>query len=168
MKFQINQIELVTAILTEVDRQAKERGIKKFGFVPFQLNSVCEHASAIVRETYRDPVVAVPNMGIDAWLRTDDTGRSSKAMAYHICHIPMIYASEDLRAYPRDPEDFGRCHRFLEAVPQARLNLGMMGPVSAIWSRLVDEWDSLTAIYLEELPTGSAPKLYARMKELGC
>ena len=43
-----------------------------------------------------------------------------------------------------------------------------MAEMSAVpgWERLAGAWPELTAIYLEELPTGNAPKLYARIKEL--
>jgi hypothetical protein len=37
-----------------------------------------------------------------------------------------------------------------------------------VWKNIIDNWSELTRLYLEELPTGRAPKLYERMKALGC
>lgn len=48
-----------------------------------------------------------------------------------------------------------------------RNRIGEMRSVPG-WAKLVDAWDELEALYLEEVPkgTGRAPKLYARMREL--
>lgn len=54
--------------------------------------------------------------------------------------------------------------RILISVP-AQLVVALLSPV---WREIMISWDSLVALYLEELPTGRCPKLYARMKELGC
>lgn len=67
---------------------------------------------------------------------------------------------------PYDPDDFGRCHRLLDRFPAWRLRLGEVPAVYPAWTPLVPAWDELTALYVEELPSGRCPKLYARLREL--
>lgn len=164
----LDQMSLVVGILELVDAQAKARGIKKYCVSTGKMNAICKAATEIVLEFDREEIMATPAMGLDAWLASDDTGRSSNAMAHHMLGAGSRGATPyDLMAHPIDPDDFGRCHRLLEADPGSREQLYKMRRVSSVWARLVDAWDELTALYLEELPTGKAPKLYARMKEIG-
>lgn len=98
------------------------------------------------------------------WLQSGDTGLSSKYMA-SVCaragNPQSLYPS-----YPLDPSDFGRCYRFLKAVPEARDNLHKLKDSGAVWSAYVDHWDEMERLYEEEQPTGSAPKLYALMQRI--
>lgn len=41
-----------------------------------------------------------------------------------------------------------------------------MGAHSPEWAALAGAWSELTALYIEERPSGMAPRLYARMREL--
>ena len=63
---------------------------------------------------------------------------------------------------PHDPDDFGRCHRLLQAFPEWRSRLDEMRAHPG-WGPLVDAWSELEALYAEEIQSGKAPKLYARM-----
>jgi hypothetical protein len=95
------------------------------------------------------------------WLAGPDTGASSRAL----CRKLTSVMTEPFPPTPLDPDDFGRCHRLLHAIPGWRARIGeMRGEVG--WTNLVDAWDELEALYLEELPSGRCPKLYARMKAL--
>lgn len=101
-----------------------------------------------------------------AWLANGDTGISSKA-------IWGVLMGRDIGALefgddntPRDPSDFGRCYRLLKVMPSWRLRLPEVAAKFPRWKPLVDAWDELTTLYEQELPKGSAPKLYDRMKEL--
>lgn len=164
MEFQVDQLSLVVSITTALADQAKERGIELM-VDERRFNTIIDAANLIV-ESYAKPLTkASAGMGLTAWLMSDDTGVSSKTMAAVLCGVPYAL---NRRHHPSDPDDFGRCHRFLEAVPEARAKLVEMKRASSVWSNLVDSWDELTALYLEELPSGKAPRLYARMKELGC
>ncbi len=99
------------------------------------------------------------------WLTDEYTCLSSRFMAR------TFIGSKDENDdpyHPRDPADFGRCHRFLEKIPELRIYLPMLKSKSDVWSNLVDHWDECTAMYLEELSSGMAPKLYNFMKSLGC
>ncbi len=94
------------------------------------------------------------------WFTGGDTGTSSKTI-----WSVMTGEHVDRRGIPYDPADFGRCHRLLEKFPQWRARLHEMAIVPG-WEPLAEHWDELTALYLEELPTDVAPKLWARMREL--
>jgi hypothetical protein len=54
---------------------------------------------------------------------------------------------------------------FLEVVPEAADKLHLMSRVSPLWNRLVDHWGHLTALYVEEFPTGKFEKLDARIEK---
>lgn len=104
-----------------------------------------------------------------AWLLSGSTGLSSECiMATLLCGEKV--KNTDLyraAAYPRDPSDFKRCVDLLNTVPSFRTRLHIMKSVSKKWEVLVEHWDELEAMLSEEIKTGySAPKLYARMKEL--
>lgn len=61
---------------------------------------------------------------------------------------------------PADPSDLCRC---LEVSPEPPEH---MRKVSPQWAALVDHWHELAALLVEEHPTGSGPKTYARMQQL--
>ncbi|MCK4666825.1 hypothetical protein KAU33_08750 [Candidatus Dependentiae bacterium] len=43
-----------------------------------------------------------------------------------------------------------------------------MKEISPLWNQIVFHWDELERLYYEEYKGGSCPKLYDRMRELGC
>jgi hypothetical protein len=49
--------------------------------------------------------------------------------------------------HPYDPDDFSRCYKLLQAVPEWRNELHRLKPLSKAWSNLVDNWDKLTEMY---------------------
>jgi hypothetical protein len=152
----LDQIGIVTAILNEIAKQVPE-----IGALPRQFNAVIDAANSIVREFARGEIASTPNSGIQAWRKTDQVGASSDFMAAKL-------GNAGIRDYehPHDPSDFGRCLFLLEAAPELREKLPEMAKESEQWAELVAHWDELEALWKEESPTGEAPKLYARMKEL--
>jgi len=102
------------------------------------------------------------------WFVQGETGISSEALAAAICDIAPDDTWAKYGNHPADPDDFKRCVKFLDTVPEARKHLHKAAALSDVWARLVGNWDELEALFREEYPTKSAPKLYARMKELGC
>lgn len=162
-----SQAHLVSAVFKEIDRQMKLDGIpkEKRTLESHQINAVIAGVDLMLKGIERPAVRANPGMGLAAWLASDDTGLSSRAMAHHImgAHIDQ----RDSSAHPWDAADFGRCHRFLEAVPEARPLLGRMANVSTVWEHLIGAWDELTALYLEALRTkGNGSELTARIRAL--
>lgn len=162
---QLDQIKLIVAITKEVERQYKAAGQGRANVPIFQMQAIIEGANAVVAGFAREFTKATPGMGLDAWLKCDDRGMSSDAMCHACFGQPEVHRAN---AHPIDPDDFGRCVRFLRAVPMAIGRLKLVAALSPIWAKLIAEWILLEALYLEELPTGKAPKLYERMKELGC
>ena len=159
----LNQLDLVTSILGLVDKQAKAKGIKGFGARPDQLNAVIKAADVVV-EAFAEPTrAAQPNCGVDLWLKSHDTGTSSLAMCRHL--TGKGYAS-DPKAHPIDPDDFGRCYRFLRAVPEATAKLPLMADVSLTWSRMIAEWPRMEHLYERDLASGRSDELYELMQSL--
>ncbi|HMI93818.1 MAG TPA: hypothetical protein VK509_20735 [Polyangiales bacterium] len=101
----------------------------------------------------------------DIWLAGGDTGRSSKTI-WKVMTGGAVGSPDWRPGIPLDPADFGRCHRLLEQFPAWRARLPEVAAKHPEWTRLVEAWDELSALYVEEYPTGRAPKLYARMQEL--
>lgn len=95
------------------------------------------------------------------WLKHGEVGTSS-----HTIYSVMTGGVPLRPSTPADPDDFRRCHILLEAFPEWRTRMLEMVKVYPEWGPLVREWDALTVLFLEELPSGSAPRLYARMREL--
>lgn len=107
---------------------------------------------------------ATENGDAMAWLGNDDTGISSETI-----WSVMMGQQPRPRWYPgtpRDPSDFGRCYRLLQVMPEWRPRLREVAEKYHEWRPLVEHWDELSALYEEELPRKTAPKLYKRMKEL--
>lgn len=100
----------------------------------------------------------------DVWLCGGDTGTSSLTIWRVMTGRPTPGGSRV--GIPHDPSDFARCHGLLELLPAWRARMGEVAAQHPEWTALVEAWPELTALYLEELPTGSAPKLYERMQAL--
>lgn len=62
--------------------------------------------------------------------------------------------------HPHDPSDLCRC---LRVSPNAPTHMRERSPE---WAALVDHWDELADMLAEEHPAGTAPRTYARMREL--
>lgn len=101
------------------------------------------------------------------WLLSDDTGVSSKTIFRVMvgASIPEAPWHNDI---PYDPADLGRCYRLLQLFPEWRGRLSEVSAKFPDWVPFVNEWDSLTALYEEELAenTGKAPRLYERMYQI--
>lgn len=151
----LSQLELVGSIMKFCGRHGFKDLTEK------QMNSVIRAATLVADAMNKPYAPASEAMGLRAWLESDETGLSSRFMAYRIAGGPgaRLY-------WPVDPGDFGRCVGLLKAVPEARLRLGEMADSGPAWASLVANWDELERLYAEEAPSGMAPKLYARMKEL--
>lgn len=155
MAYRIDQIELLAAIWKELERQ----GIN--GAIPRIANVTIAAANDIIAECARDPVMASDSMGLDAWLRSDDTGLSSRYMASRL-------SSRNNKEYgwPHDPDDLGRCIRLLVACPELKNRLSEMESWGQHWKALYSKWDELTSLFNEEFPSGRAPRTYKLMEQI--
>jgi hypothetical protein len=102
------------------------------------------------------------------WPHCGDTGLSSSTIwCVMTGQVAMPGRSRfDVGDTPADPDDFGRCFRLLERFPGWKARMPEVAAKYPAWAGLVAAWDELEALYAQERPTGTAPKLYARMQEL--
>ena len=128
------------------------------------INAVIRAADSILAEFKRPAVLSSDNMGLARWLASDDTGMSSKYLAGVLAGGVSAPISEF--AYPHDPSDFGRCYRMLRACPELRAKIAVMGTMKNPWPQLYAAWSELEQLYEAESPSGTAPKLYARMQQI--
>jgi hypothetical protein len=98
---------------------------------------------------------------IDSWFRGTDTGASSKVLASILSG--RVYRDS---SYPYDPADIGRCFRMLNKFPELEERIGLMQNVHPVWNQYVLHWKELRALWEEESPKKTCPKLYDRMQEL--
>lgn len=163
----ISQINIIVAICNELAKQGNEQDPPiETEVSQRQMNVIIQSATAIVEAMSRDDKLSEPGMGLQNWLNGDDTGTSSLTMAGVMFKTGKYAGNPSRGSHPLDPADFGRCHRFLEAVPGAREKLAEMKSLSTVWAALVDQWDAITALFLEEWPLKKAHKCYALMQTI--
>lgn len=144
--YQINQINLISAITNELSRQ--HPGIA----VDHRFNKIIEAANIIVAEFGRPYVPASSNMGLEAWLNSDETGSSSLYMAWILSGGGFGHwwgRRQPEPNYPRDPDDFGRCLKMVEAVPEFKGIIYKMNDYGPEWMAVARHWDSWEKLYLE-------------------
>lgn len=78
------------------------------------------------------------------WITGYDTGKSSK----NIWSVMMGQVPEE-HNIPYDADDFGRCYRLLERIPEWKPRMKEM-EVIPLWCPFVREWDKLTEMYESE------------------
>jgi len=110
------------------------------------------------------------NFNFTKWLANGERGISSNAIATKLSGIDCRSSGygTDFFIPPSDPADFKRCMQLLNQVPEFRERLSEMKEVSEVWGKLVDNWDEFEKLYYEECDTGRCPKLFDKMKEIGC
>lgn len=134
----IRQIELINAVVKELQRQGVRTLISR------QYNTIIESVNKIIAECEKKPVMSSAGMGLDAWLRSDDVGMSSRYMASVLGGFECPYN------HPLDLDDFGRCSRLLLAVPEFREKLEMMRSKSEQWAALLDVWTQVESLIDEK------------------
>jgi hypothetical protein len=106
------------------------------------------------------------------WLAGEDTGISSKVIAFHMVNIPLTEREFYWPNTPSDPSDFGRCLRLIEKIPEFRPRLWELATISEKWEILVNHWDAIEKSFIDEVglhweKSKDAPKTYALMTSLG-
>ena len=130
---------------------------------------MCVKKTTILMGPYPKPTNEADALG---WLNNGDTGISSLTIWASL--VPQAMLAETIRTkgipvvgrHPLDPSDFGRCYRLLNVMPGWRERLPEVAEKFHNWRPFVEAWDELTALYEEELPIGTCPKLYARLQQL--
>lgn len=146
----INQIDLITAISNEVEKQ-----IPGIPAEPRYMNAIIKAATLVCEEFKKPLVKASEGMGLAAWLASDDVGASSRYMA---SVLSGQFSAPN--HYPLDGADLGRCIRLLVAVPELASKLHEMKACSPQWSAVIDNWDKWKALY----EAGEGKELYQEMK----
>jgi len=82
------------------------------------------------------------------WIENGEVGASSETMWG--CFMENKYFSIN---HPHDPDDFKRCYKLLQAIPEWKTELYKLKQLSMVWSNLVDNWDKLTEMYEENMKT---------------
>ncbi len=136
----LSQMDIAALIMQYLE---KAHGVKNLH--SYQLNAILEASTNIVLEMTRPHVSAVPNMGLDAWRRCDDTGLSSLFMASAIHAGLNGFKPLECYHYPHDAADFNRCLKMLEAVPEFKPHRELVRPHGVHWARLLDQWDRIEA-----------------------
>lgn len=118
---------------------------------------------------------ASPDFRAQVWLQLGERGISSNTICYVLSRLHTLeldkYFPDGARWLgdpPKDPSDFRRCHLLLTLIPEWRSRLNEVSERYPAWSKMVANWDELTALYNEESKRkdGMAHKLYAKMQEL--
>lgn len=139
----IDQMSLVNAINQELSRQCPD-----MPFCPSIFNAAIKAANLVVEECAREPVKVREGMSISEWFECDDTGTSSKYMAYVIdggtTRLPIQGYS-----YPHDADDFGRCLRMVRALGFEN-KVFLMLTTGHEWREIASHWDDLVAHYDNE------------------
>lgn len=96
------------------------------------------------------------------WLEHGDRGVSSETIfSAFRGGISPLHA-----AIPYDPDDFGRCKRLLDLMPEWRADLNRVSALYPWFKPMIDQWDEIERLYILEEPTGSAPQCYDFMRPL--
>jgi hypothetical protein len=97
---------------------------------------------------------------ITRWRRGPHTGLSSIAL------LDALRGNRRTTHYPHDPDDFARCRRMLEETGLRDRLPTVRDALPHPWPALIDAWERMEALYDEEAPSRSCPKLYALMRSI--
>ena len=99
-------------------------------------------------KVWSEPLVD-PNLSMEArivwWWEHGERGASSECIWKHMLDLKISTPYT-----PSDADDFKRCHKLLLVVPEWREQLAKMKAVSQEWSGLVDQWDQLDSLFLNQ------------------
>lgn len=107
------------------------------------------------------------------WAENGEHGVSSKTMFNHLSKsLQVLGLKNHYQGHPSDPDDFKRCYKLLQAVPQWKARLNELKTISSVWVKLVDNWDKLTEMYeqnvREDWNNYKKVGMYEFMESLGC
>ena len=107
------------------------------------------------------------------WSENGEHGISSKTIFNHLSKkLRVKELANNYKSPPSDPDDFKRCYKLLQAVPQWKTRLHELKTLSPVWEKLVDNWDKLTAMYEQNVKDNwknyEKIGMYEFMKSLFC
>ena len=83
----------------------------------------------------------------ERWWANWDKGVSSMTMAYLLRGTPPRWQPPQHQDIPHDADDFGRCVRLLDAVPDLRPDLPQLAEKMPEWQPIAEAWDELEVMY---------------------
>ena len=129
----ISQMTLVTGIMKLVSDASPE-----LEFSTRKYNAIITAADTLIKSLNEPFKPAMDNMGLAAWLQSDDVGSSSKFLALKLARKEGTFVNYE---HPHDISDFQRCRKMLDAVPELKDKLHLIAKESKVWSGLVDDWE---------------------------
>lgn len=101
------------------------------------------------------------------WITRGEVGVSSKTLWAVFMGTPL--ARGEGWAIPYDPDDFQRCYKLLQWVPEWRSRIREIGNFYPQWEPFAEAWDELSAMWekCDDFQNRAACRvMYERMKEL--
>lgn len=83
------------------------------------------------------------------WLNANNVGKSS--MTIWNCMLGVKIFPIHI---PYDIDDFSRCYKLLEFIPEWKNKINNLSNLNLIWAKLAKNWDILTEMYLDILKSG--------------
>ena len=80
------------------------------------------------------------------WIANGHVGMSSKTMWNFFMKNEKFPIN-----HPYDPDDFSRCYKLLEAVPEWKILVPGLTTLSKEWKALAENWDKLTEMYEQNI-----------------
>lgn len=101
------------------------------------------------------------------WLASDDTGTSSKSLAFEFLGVTPSRIDA-----PHDPADLGRCLRLIAKIPEVRGCVDSLGKKHRRWAMAAAVWDEIAACMADEVGIDwtkgrRAERTYEMMKGAG-
>lgn len=78
------------------------------------------------------------------WMANGHIGMSSKTMWSHFMGVKGFPVN-----HPYDPDDFSRCYKLLQTVPEWKDRVSELAILSEEWEGLAENWNKLTEMYEE-------------------
>jgi len=102
------------------------------------------------------------------WLFNGRTGISSEAI---FAHMVGVKQTGDWSNWPHDPDDFSRCERLLQAVPEWRERIPEMAQLNKGWALIAPRWEEVRSSMENECglfweKQQRAPETYKLMKQI--
>jgi hypothetical protein len=133
MSNQVSQMTLVTGIMGFIGDKYPELEVNARHY-----NAIISAANTLTDALNTPHESSKENMGLEAWLVSDEVGMSSKFLAFKLSGSPLALSEYE---HPYDPDDFQRCRKMLDAVPELKDKLNIMANESKVWAGLVQDWD---------------------------
>ena len=95
------------------------------------------------------------------WWINGERGLSSETMWHCLMDEEILNIN-----HPLDPDDFSRCYKLLEAVPEWKGRIPELKDLSWQWANLVDNWDKLNDFYEDMRKSKKGNGMYQFMQEL--